>query len=144
MTRPGGRGQLYFGVDAPPIVGAYAILGIVGTIVLSHGPSRSARQDLRAATAILSGALRLARSQAIATDRAVPFELDPVSHRWRVGSGTPASLPGTLAITAPRRAIVFSPEGGASGGDIAVASGTIRTVIGVDWLTGRVSVSNGS
>ena len=121
-----------------------AILGIVGTIVLSRGPARSARQDVRAATAILSGALRLARSQAIATDRPVAFTLDPATRRWQVGTAAPARLPGTVSLLAPRRGILFSPEGGSSGGDIAVASGTIRAVVGVDWLTGRVSVANGS
>ncbi len=121
-----------------------AILGIVGTIVLSRGPANSARQDVRSATAILSGALRLARSQAIATDRPVAFVLDPASHRWQVGDAVPARLPGRLSVLAPRDGIVFSPEGGSSGGTIAVASGTIRAVVGVDWLTGRVSVTNGS
>ncbi len=121
-----------------------AILGIVGTIVLGRGPAHSARQDVRAATAILSGALRLARSQAIATDRPVLFVLDPVSHRWQVGQAVPSQLPGTLALAAPQRGIVFSPEGGSSGGAIAVASGTVRAMVGVDWLTGRVSVTDGS
>ena len=121
-----------------------AILGIVGTVVLSRGPARSARGDVRAATAILSGALRLARSQAIATDRPVAFALDPQSHRWQVGDGAPAPLPGTLSLLAPRGGIVFSPEGGSSGGAIAVGSGTVHAVVGVDWLTGRVSITDGS
>ena len=121
-----------------------AILGIVGTVVLSRGPARSARQDVRAATAILSGALRLARSRAIATDRPVAFVLDPASHRWQVGDDRPAVLPGTLSIAAPERRIVFTPEGGSSGGAIALGSGTIRAALGVDWLTGRVSVTHGS
>ncbi len=120
-----------------------AILGIVGTIVLSRGPARSARQDVRAATVILSGALRLARSRAIATDRPVAFALDPATHRWRVGDGVAERLPGTLSILAPSRGIVFTPEGGSSGGDIVLASGTVRAVLGVDWLTGRVGIVNG-
>ena len=119
-----------------------AILGIVGTIVLTRGPAHSAREDVRAATAILSGALRLARSQAIATDHPVAFALDPATRSWRVGDGAPARLPGTLAVAAPR-AIVFTPEGGSSGGTVRVASGTVRAVVGVDWLTGRVSVGHG-
>ena len=120
-----------------------AILGIVGTIVLSRGPAHSARQDVRAATAIVSGALRLARSQAIATDRPVAFVLDPASGAWRVGDAPPQRLPGRLAILAPKRGIVFSPEGGSTGGEIALASGTLRAVVGVNWLTGRVGISNG-
>ena len=120
-----------------------AILGIVGTIVLNRGPAHSARQDVRAAAAILSGGLRLARSQAIATDRAVAFVLNPATHAWQVGDAPPQALPGTLAILAPGRGIVFSPEGGSSGGSIVLASGTVRAVLAVDWLTGRVSVGNG-
>ncbi len=119
-----------------------AILGAALTIVLSRGPARSARQEVRAGTAMLSGALRVARSQAIATDRPVAFVLDPASHTWRAGDSA-GRLPGALAVVAAPGRIVFSPEGGSSGGRIALASGTVRAVLGVDWLTGRVSVSDG-
>lgn len=120
-----------------------AILGITGSIVLSRGPPRSARQEVRAGTAILAGALRGARSQAIATDRSVAFTLDPVARAWRIDNTALHALPGTLAVAAPPGGIVFNPQGGSSGGRIALISGSIRAEIGVDWLTGRVSVSDG-
>ncbi len=120
-----------------------AILGAVLGVVLTRGPARSARQEVRAAAAILSGALRVARGQAIATDRPVAFLLDPVSHAWSVGGAAGRVLPGALAIAAPANGIVFTPEGGSTGGRIALASGTVRAVLGVDWLTGRVSVGDG-
>ena len=87
--------------------------------------------------------MRTARSQAIATDRPVFFLLDPASRAWSVGGAPGRVLPGALAIAAPPGGIVFTPEGGSSGGRIALASGTVRAVLGVDWLTGRVSVSDG-
>lgn len=120
-----------------------AILGITGSIILSRGPVRSARQEVRAGAAILSGALRGARSQAIATDRAVAFRLDPVARAWRIDDTAAHVLPGALAFAASPAGIVFTPQGGSSGGRIALASGSIRAEIGVDWLTGRVSVSDG-
>jgi general secretion pathway protein H len=120
-----------------------AILAVVGTVVLSRGPAHSARQEVRSATSILSGALRFARSQAIATDRPVAFVLDPATHAWRVGDALPQRLMGSLAIATAATSIVFTPQGGSSGGRIAVSSGSIHAVLGVDWLTGRVSVGDG-
>ena len=40
-------------------------------------------------------------------------------------------------------AIRFAPDGSASGGRIRLAEGEHRILFGVDWLTGRVSVSDG-
>ena len=41
----------------------------------------------------------------------------------------------------PAQGIVFTPEGASSGGRIGVASGPVHAALGVDWLTGRVSVA---
>ncbi len=118
-----------------------AILGVVGGIVLSRGPAHSARADVRASVSILSGALRLARSEAIATDRPVVFRLNTVTRSWQVGGAQPHRLPGAIALTVPAQGIVFTPEGASSGGRIGVASGPVHAALGVDWLTGRVSVA---
>jgi general secretion pathway protein H len=115
-----------------------AVLALVAGVVLTRGPPRSARQEVGAATSILSGALRSTRAQAIATDRPVAFSLDAAHRAWRIGDAAPRTLPGGVAVAGG--AIVFTPDGSSSGGRIDLASGTIRAAIGVDWLTGRVSV----
>ncbi len=38
--------------------------------------------------------------------------------------------------------IRFNPDGSSTGGRIAIADGKRRVAVGVDWLTGRVSVAD--
>jgi general secretion pathway protein H len=40
--------------------------------------------------------------------------------------------------------IRFNPDGSSTGGRIVLADGHRSIDIGVDWLTGRVSIANGS
>ncbi len=97
-----------------------AILGVVGGIVLSRGPAHSARADVRASVSILSGALRLARSEAIATDRPVVFRLNTVTRSWQVGGAQPhrsarrhrADRAGAGHRVHPRRRLQRRPDRG--------------------------------
>ncbi|HYZ64612.1 MAG TPA: pseudopilin H, partial [Acetobacteraceae bacterium] len=52
------------------------ILGLVAGLVLVRGPQRSAEVDMRQATGLVAGALRVARSRAIATNRPVAVRFD--------------------------------------------------------------------
>ena len=97
--------------------------------------------------------LRLARSEAILSNRPVAFDLDPIGHRYRVGTGAPRRLPADLAIElltisgeardARQGDIRFNPDGSSTGGRITLIDGQRRIGVGVDWLTGRVSVADG-
>ena len=95
----------------------------------------------------------MARSRAIATGRSQTFELDTRTGRYGVHGAPFQTLPPQLAramvstvgeARRPIAAISFAPDGGASGGEIDIAEGERRVRIGVDWLTGRVSVVDGS
>ena len=130
-----------------------AILGFSLSLVLGRGPPRSAALDVRAAAGELAEALRGARGTAIATNRAVAVALDLAGNRYRVGGAPPRDLPAGLRLslltTADRTAaagragaIDFLPDGSASGGRIGLAAGEARVWIVVDWLTGRVGVSD--
>jgi general secretion pathway protein H len=126
------------------------VLSLTATLVLGRGPARSPALDLRSAVGQVAQGLRLARSQAIARDRTVAFVLDVASGGFRIGDAPARALPGgvALSITAVAEntgggrlgAIEFLPDGSSSGGRIAIAAGGRRAWIGVDWLTGRVSV----
>ena len=74
---------------------------------------------------------------------------------WAAANGVPArfcDLPAGMVLAAavgaetvpgPRLAgISFAPDGSSSGGRIVLADGGRRVQVGVDWLTGRVSVAN--
>lgn len=120
------------------------ILGLTVGLVLGRGPLRSAGLETRAEANTIAGALRAARSRAIAGDQSITVAIDPVRHQLRVGSAAPRALTGSIALAAPRAGITFAPDGSSSGGRIDLATGPFRMQVAVDWLTGRVSVANAS
>jgi general secretion pathway protein H len=129
-----------------------AILGFALVVVAGYKPPWSSGLGLKGAAAELASGLRLARSEAIARNRSVTFDLDVVDHRYRVGTRTVRQLPPNLSIelltiAGERQApgvgdIRFNPDGSSTGGRIALADGHRRIAVGVDWLTGRVRVAD--
>jgi general secretion pathway protein H len=130
-----------------------AILGFVLVLVAGYKPPWSSGLSLQGTAAELASGLRLARSEAIASNRSVAFDLDLVGHRYRVGVGAERRLPANLSIelltiAGEQRAagtgdIRFNPDGSSTGGRIALAAGQRHIAVGVDWLTGRVSIADG-
>jgi general secretion pathway protein H len=129
-----------------------AILGFALVLIVGYKPPWSRGLDLDAGAAELAGQLRLARSEAIAGNRAVALDLDFAGHRYRVGDATPRPLPAGLAVelltvAGERQGVTtggirFHPDGSSTGGRIVLAGGSRRVAIGVDWLTGRVAVAD--
>ena len=117
-----------------------AVLGMVAGLVLARGPMRSAGLDARMAANQVAGALRAARSEAIAQDRAVAVAIDGAAGTVRIGNG-PVRPTGAV-LGPPARPIVFAPDGSSAGASVLVASGPIRKRVNVDWLTGRVSIAD--
>src|SRR5713226_6769719 len=134
------------------VLAVLAILGVALALVVSYRAPATSRLDLRASAAAVASGLRLARSEAILENRAVTFDLDLAGHRFRAGSATPQKLPPGLAIelltiAGERRLglagdIRFNPDGSSTGGRITLADGGRTIVVGVDWLTGRVSTAD--
>ena len=129
-----------------------AVLGLALVLIAGYKPPWSRGLGLRATAAELAAGLRLARSEAIVNNRPVAFDLDLVGHRYRVGTGTPRPLPADLslklltisgeALNGREGDIRFNPDGSSTGGRISLADGQRRIGVGVDWLTGRVSVAD--
>jgi general secretion pathway protein H len=114
-----------------------AVLALVLGLVMTHGPVRSQRLELDAAARRVVGALRLARSRAIAEERAVVFALD--SGGYRLDRDVPTTWSADVSSEGNRR-VVFTPDGGSSGARIVLRDGERAVAVGVDWLTGRAVV----
>ena len=136
------------------LLAALAILGLALGLIAGYKPPWSRGIGIEATAAELAAGLRLARSEAIVTNRPVAFDLDLVGHRYRVGAAAPRRLPADLSIelltisgearNAREADIRFNPDGSSTGGRISLVDGQRRVAVGVDWLTGRVRVANGA
>jgi general secretion pathway protein H len=134
------------------VIVVFAILGLVLVLIVGYKPPWSGGLGTRAAAGQLAAALRLARSEAIARDRPVAVVIDVAAHRYRVGEGPGRPLPSALTMelltvagerrTAAESAIRFNPDGSSTGGRITVGDAARKVAVGVDWLTGRVSVAD--
>lgn len=134
------------------VIVTLAILSLALVLVAGFKPPWSSGLGLRGTAAELAAGLRLARSEAIAGNRSVAFDIDLAGHRYSVGAGKVRPLPADLSIELLTIAgesrggttgdIRFHPDGSSTGGRIALVQGTRRVAVGVDWLTGRVSVAD--
>jgi general secretion pathway protein H len=114
------------------------ILGLALTIVAGFLPRRNTTAELTGATARITGALRIARSEAMVQSRPVLFAVSPGGHGFQLDNTLVALGPQISLVMPQQRAIVFAPDGSASGGSIRVARDGQQRTIDVDWLTGRV------
>ena len=143
-----------------------AVLGLVAGLVLARGPQRSAGLEMRAATNAVAQAMRVARTRAIMSNGRVLVVFDLRAGTLRVGAAPPRRLPAGIGMSVvsttelsavstaglagaaaaeggAQAGIAFLPDGSSSGGRVELAGAAGRTQVGVDWLTGRVSVANG-
>lgn len=134
------------------VIVTLAILGFALVLVVGYKPPWSSGLGVKGTAAELASGLRLARSEAITSNRSVAFTLDVNGHHYRVGGGAERSLPANislemLTIAGENRGeaigdIRFHPDGSSTGGRISLANGQQRVAVGVDWLTGRISVAD--
>jgi general secretion pathway protein H len=134
------------------LVVVLAVMGFLLVLIVGYRVPWSTGLSLEGTAAELASGLRLTRSQAIADNHPVAFALDLAGHRYRVGGDPPRGLPpklaiGLLTIDSERRSatlgdIRFNPDGSSTGGRITLADGDRRVAVGVDWLTGRVTVAD--
>ncbi|HYZ63014.1 MAG TPA: GspH/FimT family pseudopilin [Acetobacteraceae bacterium] len=148
MSR-GGTSQAGFTLLEMLVVAA--VIGLAAGVLVGRFPARSPALVMQSATQTVAGAARLARSRAVATNRPVRLVLDSAAHSLAIDGSPPRPLPPSIAIavTSVTRetasptlaAIRFEADGSASGGQVALSDGRRSAVIGIDWLTGRVSVA---
>ena len=129
------------------------IVGLALALISGYRPPWSSGLGLRGTARELASALRLARAEAISHNQSVAVALDLPGHQYRVGAAAPRPLPmhlkiELLTIDRERRSattgdIRFNPDGSSTGGRISIADGTQTIAVGVDWLSGRVSIADG-
>jgi general secretion pathway protein H len=134
------------------LVVALAVMGFVLVLIVGYRAPWSSGLGLEGTAAELASGLRLARSQAIVSNRPVAFALDLADHDYRIGNEAPRNLATKLSVALltvngeKRNAAIgdirFNPDGSSTGGRIMLADGSRRVAVGVDWLTGRVTVAD--
>ena len=128
------------------------VIGLVAGIVAGRGGQRSRALDTRATVAQIVRTLRQARGTAIASAVPVVVAFDGEHRTVSVAGALALQLPAPFVLTAASgfapqpaakpAAIRFDPNGSSNGGRVVLADGRREVKIGVDWLTGRVSVAN--
>lgn len=137
--------------DGYSLIELLVVLGIISLLALALPAAFSAgRPGIAARTAAqsLGDALRRARLLAVSENREVQLLVDIDKKTIRVGRDKPIALDGTSHLECMQAcahgeknaAIAFFPDGSASGGSIAIASGLHRYLVGVKPISGRVFV----
>lgn len=161
--RPQGAGEKLFFFTSPfvkdwgsagytliELIVVIAIIGLLGALIAMNGAPVSPSTHARAAAQDIAHALRAARSEAILANRSEAFTLDLGRNAFQAGGAEPVPLPKDLklalltgrdqTLTSTVGRIRFDPDGGSTGGRIAIEGGNRVWWVGVDWLSGRVTV----
>lgn len=107
--------------------------------------------ELRSTAKEMAANLRYTRARAISTGEPQRFTVDPAGHAWTAANGRDGEIPARLSVefTGAREvqpsegegAIVFFPDGAATGGRIRLGLDDAAWDIDVAWLTGEVTLS---
>jgi general secretion pathway protein H len=120
------------------------VLGLILTVVVGFLPRRNTTLELDNATSLVAGAMRMARSRAISESRFVPFAVTQDGHGFQMDNGLINLGPTVWIATPDRRAILFGPDGSASGGALRVQAAKKERLILIDLLTGRITIADAS
>ncbi|HET8819305.1 MAG TPA: GspH/FimT family protein [Xanthomonadaceae bacterium] len=127
-----------------------AILALAAAITAGALTGGFRGMELRATAKEMAANLRYTRARAISTGQPQRFVVDPEAHAWTAPNGRDGEIPAGLSIafTGAREAepdegqgaIVFFPDGAATGGRITLALDDAAWQVDVAWLTGEVTV----
>ena len=148
-SHPAARHEHGFTVLELLVVVAIATLLLAGVVRLA-GPV-PAGIEARAIAREVATMLRLARGDAIAANRPVGVAVDLAGRRIAIDGRPALLLPPTVElvlhaaddqVAGPTLGrIRFDGDGGSTGGRIGIRVAARTTWVGVDWLSGRVSLA---
>jgi general secretion pathway protein H len=127
-----------------------AILALMASLLMANKNPISPATHARAAAHAISAGLRSARSEALINNHSVFFTLDLGHRAYRWGTSPAQVLDASLELSlltdrdqlmsARIGQIRFDPDGGSSGGRVSIKGGDQVWWVGIDWITGRVSI----
>ena len=130
-----------------------AILALAAALAAAAVTGGFRGTELRATAKEMAANLRYTRARAISTGQPQSFTVDPQAHAWTAPNGRDGEIPERLSVTftgarevQPTEgvgAVVFFPDGAATGGRIRLGLDDAAWEIDVAWLTGEVQVSRG-
>ena len=140
------------GVTLLELLLVLGIMAIVFAVALPHVNGGVSGTELKSAARKVAAGLREARITAVSQHTDAVLEIDLDQHTFRVsGDSREYTLPAKtdLKLFTAQQEIVtdrvgsirFYPDGGSTGGRITVAAGERKYDIDVNWLTGRVDIS---
>jgi general secretion pathway protein H len=148
---PRRAGARAHGVTLLELLIVLAIMGIVAAMVVPMLGGGVSTTELKSSARQMAAALRLARSESLATRREHFVLLDLERRVFRVDSDArEIALPRDVElklftaqsdlVSDKAGAIRFYPDGGSNGGRVTIAAGERKYEVDVDWLTGRVAI----
>lgn len=128
------------------------IIGLAYSLVPPLFSSGVSGAELKAATRQLAAGLRKARSDAITRRTDVALALDVEQRKFNITSDSRMySLSRKVDVnlqtaqselfSGQTGAIRFFPDGSSTGGRVTLTAGNLKYQVDVDWMTGRVAIS---
>ncbi len=141
------------GVTLLELLIVLSIMAIIAAVAVPLFGAGVSSTELKNSARQVAAGLRMARSEAVATRRDTRLMFDLEQRTFQVERDSRVhALPRDLAMklyTAQSDvvsdrvgAIRFFPDGGSNGGRITLAAGERKYDVDVDWLTGRVAISD--
>ena len=141
------------GVTLLEMLVVVAILALASLLAAAAFSGGFKGAQLRSAAKEVAANLRYTRARAISTGQPQRFTIDPAAHTWTAPNGRDGEIPERLAIafTGARElqpgegegAVVFFPDGAASGGRVQLSRDDAAWDVDVAWLTGEVTLRRG-
>lgn len=139
------------GVTLLELLIVLSLMGILVAMVVPMLGGGVSTTELKSSARQMAAALRLARSEALATRREHSVLVDLERRVFRVdGDPREIALPRDVElklftaqsdlVSDQAGAIRFFPDGGSNGGRVTIAAGERKYEVDVDWLTGRVAI----
>ena len=125
------------------VLAALLIASLGLWIVLPMLTGSSKERALQDATSAFVTKLDQTRSRALTTGKPASFLIDAASRTYRTDDGAATALPHGMVIepSGGSSLIVFRPDGTATEANFALRNGRAEARIGIDWLTGRATVT---